>query len=86
MAIKSTRLLRENLHFGVVPELAGGSWNLTGPVVLTKTEPRAVTKKNALAYRAAGRADKSPILTDLVDLVELRSGIATMRERRQGRR
>ena len=45
-----------------------------------------LTKKNALAYRAAGRTDKSRILTDLVELVELRVGIATMRGRRYGPR
>ncbi len=48
-------------------------------VVLTKTQPQVVTKKNALAYRAAGRTDKSRILIDLVELVELRGGIATIR-------
>ena len=62
----------------MVPESAGGSWNMPGPVVLTKTQPQVVTKKNALAYRAAGRTDKSRILIDLVELVELRGGIATM--------
>ena len=53
---------------------------MPGPVVLTKTQPQVVTKKNALTYRAAGRTDKSRILIDLVELVELRSGIATMRQ------
>ena len=53
---------------------------MPGPVVLTKTQPQVVTKKNALTYRAAGRTGKSRILIDLVDLVELRSGIATMRQ------
>ena len=54
---------------------------MTGPVVLTKTQPQVVTKKNALASRAAGRTNKYRILTDLV---ELRGGIATMRERCYG--
>lgn len=73
------RCLRENLHFGVVPELAGGSWNMTCPVVLTKTQPQVVTKKNELACRAADPTHKSRIISDLV---ELRGGIATMRGRR----
>ena len=37
-------------------------------VVLTKTQPQVVTKKNALAYRGADRSDKCRILTELVEL------------------
>ena len=65
------------------PESTGGSRNIIGPVVLTNTQPEVVTRQNALAYRAAGRTNKSRILTDLV---ELRGGIATMRERCYGPR
>ena len=57
---------------------------MPGPVVPTKTQPQVVTKKNALTYRAAGRTDKSRILIDLVELVKLRGGITTMRQRRYG--
>ena len=40
------------------------------PMELTMTQRQAATKKRALAYRAADRAGKSRILTELEELIK----------------